>query len=97
MEITYKQAESLERPSELDTTSSTDGIFIRKNIRAVDTLSDSGESGVKYVYDEAFLTHDEYELYKTESYKEAVNSLVIRREAEICDELILQLIEEGSL
>lgn len=97
MEITYKQAESLERPSEIDTTSSTDGIFIRKNITAVDALRDSGESYLKYVYDEAFLTPDEYELYKTESYKEAVNSLVIRRESEIADEVILQLIEEGSL
>ena len=30
MDITYKKAESLVCPSELDTTSSPDGIFIRK-------------------------------------------------------------------
>lgn len=101
MDITYKKAESLVCPSELDTTSSPDGIFIRKNIEQVEVTTETDETITKYTYDEAFLTPDEYELYKTSKYEdvvtEAVSDLTIRREAEIIDEYTLQLIEEGTL
>lgn len=101
MLINFKRAESLVNPSEIDTTSSPDGIFIRKNVKAVEVESENAESIIKYVYDEAFLTPDEYELYKTSKYEmvvnEAVTTLTVRREAEIIDDYTLQLIEEGVL
>lgn len=101
MEITYKKAESLIMPSGTDSTSSPDGIFIRKNIKTAEVETEDGEKIVKYTYDEAFLTVDEYEAYKSAQYKEsvseAVNSVALRREAEIIDEYTLQLIEEGVI
>ncbi|MCD7879150.1 MAG: hypothetical protein LUG16_04360 [Candidatus Gastranaerophilales bacterium] len=57
-EIEYKQAESLICPSEIDNTSSQDGIFIRRNIEKVET-----ETGYKYTYQEAFINKNEYETY----------------------------------
>lgn len=100
-ELCYRKAESLMRPSEIDTTSSPDGVFIRENIEAVEVETESGEHIVKYTYDEAFLTQGEYELYKTSQYRntvsEALNSLTLRRESEIIDEYTLQLIEEGVI
>lgn len=100
-EICYKKAESLTMPSETDSVSSPDGIFIRKNIETVEVTDLSGETVVKYRYDEAFLTADEYEAYKTAQYKdsvsEALNSVALRREAEIIDDYTLKLIEEGVI
>ncbi len=100
-DIIYKKAESLIKPSETDSISSPDGIFIRKNIEAVEAKTEDGLKIVKYVYDEAFLTTDEYEAFKAVQYKdavsEAVNSVALRRETEIIDEYTLKLIEEGSL
>ncbi len=101
MEITYKKAESLTKPSETDSISAQDGILIRKNINSVDVKTEDGLKIVKYVYDEAFLTADEYEAFRAAQYKdavsEAVNSVALRRETEIIDEYTLKLIEEGSL
>ena len=100
-DFSYKKAESLIKPSEIDTTSTPDGIFIRKNIEAVESENENGETVIKYQYDEALLTVDEYETYKTAQYKEvvseAVNSVNLRREAEIIDDYTLQLIEEGVI
>ena len=101
MEITYKKAESLTMPSGVDSISSPDGIFIRKDIKTVEVEAEDGLKIVKYVYDEAFLTADEYEAFKADQYKEsvseAVNSVVLRREAEIIDDYTLKLIEEGVI
>lgn len=55
----YKLVESLTKPSEIDKSSSPDGIYIRRNITEV--INEDGST--KYQYQEAFLNFDEYELY----------------------------------
>jgi len=96
-DFTYKQAESLIRPSEIDNTSSPDGVFIRKNIQSVEAEDSAGNTYTKYTYDEAFLTFGEYESYKNSIVSEAVTSMTIRRESEIIDDYTLQLMEEGVI
>ena len=57
----YKNAESLIKPLEIDISSSPDGIYVRRNIQEVET-----DDGIKYSYQEAFITKDEYETYSKE-------------------------------
>lgn len=64
----YKNVESLEMPSEIDKTSSPDGIYVRRNIKKVET-----ENGFKYCYQEAFLSFDEYESYSKELLANHIN------------------------
>lgn len=59
MEIIWKQSESLVRPAALDTTSSPNGVYIRKFI-----TENEIDGVIKYQYQEAFLTLEEYEQYK---------------------------------
>lgn len=85
----YRTVESLEMPSEIDKTSSPDGIYVRRNI--VEIINDDGSK--KYQYQEAFLNLDEYESYSRqllinkingedntkeyEAYKEKLNTGVL--------------------
>lgn len=64
----YKNVESLEMPSEIDKTSSPDGIYVRRNIKKVET-----ENGFKYCYQEAFLSFNEYESYSKELLVNHIN------------------------
>lgn len=63
MKITYYEAHSTERPSELDTTSSQNGVYLRKNIQEVETATQEGGTQTEYKYDEAYLTKSEYAAY----------------------------------
>lgn len=61
MPIVYKNAESLEMPLETDLSSSSDGIYVRRNIKKIET-----DDGFKYQYQEAFMSKDQYESYSKE-------------------------------
>lgn len=69
MQIEYRQAESLTMPSEIDTRSSSDGIYIRRNVKKI--VTDEGVT--KYQYQEAFLSHDNYEPYSRELLVNEIN------------------------
>lgn len=57
----YKNVESLVMPLEIDLSSSPDGIYVRRNIKRVET-----DDGYKYTYQESFMSQDEYESYQRE-------------------------------
>jgi len=63
MKITYYEAHSTERPSEVDTTSSKNGVYLRKNIQEVQQETQEGGTETVYKYDEAYLTKSEYAAY----------------------------------
>lgn len=87
--MNYKIVESLEKPLEIDKTSSSDGIYIRRNIEKIE----NEDGSIKYRYQEAFLSHNEYEVYlrqilanqingedntaEYEAYKEKLNTGVL--------------------
>lgn len=67
MQITWNSVTGTqsEMPAELDTTSSKDTVYLRKNIKATTIIS--GESEIEgFTYDEAQLSLEEYEQYKEE-------------------------------
>lgn len=59
MPINYKTVESLEKPSDIDLTSSSDGVYVRRNIKEI--VLDDGIK--KYYYEEALISQNEYETY----------------------------------
>lgn len=59
MTINYKAVESLEKPSDIDLTSSSDGVYVRRNIKEI--VLDDGVK--KYYYEEALISQNEYETY----------------------------------
>ncbi len=65
----YKNVESLEKPLEIDKTSSSDGIYIRRNIKEI--INEDGSK--KYQYQELFLSHEQYELYSRELLVNQIN------------------------
>lgn len=64
----YKNVESLKMPSEIDLTSSPDGIYVRRNIKKV--VTDDIE---KYRYQESFMSKDEYEAYSKKLFINEIN------------------------
>ncbi len=66
MDIQWKQAESMEQPLKIDETLSANGVYLRKNIQTVPFTDSDGNEQVKYTYLEAFLTKEEYSMYKLE-------------------------------
>lgn len=79
MMLNYVKSESTIMPEMVDTTSSKTTVYLRKNIvekqREVD-----GEAQTYYEYDEAKLTHEEYEKYL--QVAEAVNMRQIRADVD---------------
>lgn len=63
MQIVYKTVESKLKPLEIDITSSPNSVYIRRNIKEVVTVDDSGNEITKFVYQEACLNKSEYESY----------------------------------
>ncbi len=62
MQITYKTVQSTKKPLEIDVSSSSGGIYLRRNIETIETTDETtGETSTKYEYQEAFLTQSEYE------------------------------------
>lgn len=68
--MNYKNVESLEMPLEIDKTSSPDGIYIRRNIKKIE----NEDGSIKYQYQEAFLSHNEYESYSRQILVNQINS-----------------------
>lgn len=62
MDLIYKTVESLVKPLEVDTTINTTLVYIRKDINAVTYTDSEGNEKTKYVYQEAYLTPEEYKL-----------------------------------
>ncbi len=58
--LNYKTVESGVLPCEIDISSSKDGVYIRRNIKKIETESETGVL-TKYQYEEAFVSHSEYE------------------------------------
>ena len=63
MKISYYKAHSTERPLEVDTTSSKNGVYLRKNIQEIQQETQEGGTETIYEYDEAYLTNSEYAAY----------------------------------
>lgn len=71
MDIIYRQSEGsqAEKPKAIDTTSSATVVYLRKNIRQEEREYEGGIYKM-WVYDEAILTHDEFEEYMAEVQQE---------------------------
>lgn len=71
MDIIYRKSEGsqAEKPKAIDTTSSSTVVYLRKNIQQEEREYD-GEKVKLWVYDEAILTHDEFEEYMAEVQQE---------------------------
>lgn len=64
LKIEWKESEGMERPAEVDETSSAHVVYLRKEITEVETpAADNQPASTKYVYKEAVLTKADYELY----------------------------------
>lgn len=64
MKIKYQYSESAVRPLEVDTVSSPDGVFLRKDIEEITRQQEGAEeTQTFYIYQEAFLTKEEYAIY----------------------------------
>ncbi|WP_428042802.1 hypothetical protein [Candidatus Avelusimicrobium fimicolum] len=65
MTLNYKESESMERPAEVDETSSSFVVYLRKDITEVQVpATNDTPAHVKYVYQEAILSKADYERYK---------------------------------
>ncbi len=95
MKINWKKAESQTRPGEIDSTSSKDSVYIRKNINGEIRQDEKGQEYTVFCYDEAFLTPAEYERYSL--IDDLTSKITFKHENEIIDNYTLQLIEGGIL
>ena len=85
MNITYthESGSQVERPSELDMTSSKNTVYLRKNIERVSQEDPiTGETLEFWEYDEARLSHVDYAIYAAEKSAEDL----IEAEQEITDQ-----------
>ena len=95
MQINWKKAESRIEPALVDATSSIDGVYIRKNIESETRLDNEEKEYTIFVYDEAFLTKNEYEQYSM--IEDIAEKVSLKHENDIIDAYTLQLIEGGIL
>lgn len=95
MQLNWKKAESLLKPIEIDSKSSIDGVYIRKNINGEIRQDEQGQEYTVFCYDEVFLTRAEYERYLL--VNELTSSVELKHENDIIDNYTLQLIEGGIL
>ena len=58
MKLNFIKSQSSVKPDLVDTTSSKTTAYVRRDIEEVET-----ENGIKYTYEEAKLTKDEYDSY----------------------------------
>jgi len=72
MLLDWKNAESLEKPLEVDCTLSDKGVYYRKDIQEVET-----EDNTKYVYKEVVLSNDfRFDILDTEEYVQAIKDKI---------------------
>lgn len=94
--IGFFLAESNEKPLKVDLTSSSKGVYVRENIKQVKTIDeDTQEEITKYQYEEAFLTHEQYQDYVRMQY--LIEQVETKRENEIIDEYTLELMNTGVI
>lgn len=75
------KSESTERPEIVDTTSSKTSVYLRRNIKAtIHVDEESGDETTWYEYEEAKVSHTEYEEYM--QVAEAVNMRQIRADVD---------------
>lgn len=60
----FKKVQSNQKPSEIDVTSSPNGVYYRRNIKEIAKENDSGEISILYEYEEAFMSLNEWEEYQ---------------------------------
>lgn len=71
MILNFYKSESSVKPLELDETSSKKVVYIRKNITEITRTNKEDNNSYKmYNYDEAKVSKEDYELYKTEILKD---------------------------
>lgn len=75
MILNFYNSQSTSKPLQLDETSSKKVVYIRRNISETTKTNDNDESYTIYNYEEAKISKEDYELYKTE----------ILKDIEICD------------
>ena len=63
--FTQHEGSQAEKPAEVDTTSSSTVVYVRKNIEQF-TREEDGETVTLWRYDEAQMTREEYAIYKGE-------------------------------
>ena len=64
MKLSYIKAESAFKPASVEIQKTT--VYIRKDITEDKYTYDDGSTSIKYVYQEAALTHDEFAKYSSE-------------------------------
>lgn len=62
--ITFKKVQSNKKPTEIDVTSSPNGVYYRREIKEVTKINDLGEETTLFEYEQAFMTLDEWEEYE---------------------------------
>jgi hypothetical protein len=95
MQINWLKAESRNKPTEIDKTTSDYGVYIRQNISEETRLDNDDNEYTVYCYNEAFLSFADYEQYTNANY--IVNAIELKHESEIIDNYTLQLLEGGIL
>ena len=66
------------KPLEIDTESSKDTVYIRRDIERVTKEDEQGNTYEAWEYDEAQLNHEEYEWYKRETDSPALDMMMQR-------------------
>lgn len=70
MEIKWKKVQSNQKPTEIDITSSPNGVYYRRNVRELSKENETGEISTYYEYEETFMSLNEWEEYQiTVEYK----------------------------
>ena len=86
----WRKSFSTVKPLEAEKVAGGRYILRRNIVKSTQTDQDGNPQGV-YNYEERIVTEEEYGLIDT------INSVIIRREAEIVDEYTMKLIKEGVL
>ena len=61
----WHKSENTIRPAQLDTSSSKVYNIITKNVEEVTYIDDEGKEATKFVYDEAFILKEDWEVYES--------------------------------
>lgn len=71
---TWKNAESMNEPIKIDFMSSPGNVYLRTNIKKVSFEDIGGKEINKWVYDEAFMSNEEFALYQLKN--EIINGVL---------------------
>ena len=100
MNIQYKlhEGSQSEKPSTVDTTASATVVYLRKNIERITRIDETtGEEYQLWQYEEAILTHDEFEQYMAENIAE-ITPYTVTKTAYIDDtEMTFTDVPDGNM